>query len=423
MLRNTKANKKALKLEMNKPENDGLSISQLAQKYDISYNSARKLIHEFRKDSLPMLRRKHRVPLKEKKKTVRDLYESSLSLQDFADNSPYSYSTINGWSRQYLSKKRHQEILGRTQRTADPVFTQRANDLYESGMSLLEFASKRGVHITSLGRWSRQHLSPEQHKEILKRTTRKRATKDIVLERKKLLEDLLASDHTIKEFAEKHDISYGTLYDWVRFNLTKKQCEEIQDRDISDTAREVGGILDKLKTAQELYRSGETIAVFSRKRNLDANAVLVWASVHLDPQEFQEVRSRGNRLKSTQKERETICKELYKSSLPVQEFVESYTKTTYPLNVKLLYHWTRLTLTKEQHKEIHNRSRKGRPRLRTEPAPVEQLDLWGGTPVEAPVSRMAATPRKTAVHNTDELIKNLQELTRSLQELAIDLSK
>jgi hypothetical protein len=121
-------------------------------------------------------------------------------------------------------------------------------------------------------------------------------------------------------------------------------------------------------------------------------------------------------LKSTQKERETICKDLYESSLPVQEFVESYTKAVYPLNVKLLYHWTRLILTKEQHKEINNRTRKGRPKLHTEPAPTEQLDLWGETPVEAPVSRMAATPRKTAVHNTDELTRNLQELVRASED-------
>jgi transposase len=410
LVRNTKANAKVLKAELDTPENRELSCSQLAEKYNVSYSTASTLAKRFIPGYTKL--RPYSIPVSKIKKIVKDLYTSDLPLRAYAEEKGYNYTTLAHWSRTYLSNKRYQEILQRTVRKVNEELPKRARDLYESGMSVIEFAHDRGYSQVSVARWSREMLSPEKHKEVLKRKANLPSYLSDPNERKKLVKELLASDLPAKDFAGERNLSQGTLLFWAKGILSKKGYLSILKRTVPVHSDNNTPIDIRNKVVQDWVASGLCLKAFSDTLPYNSCTVSLWAKDVLTDKEYNEVITRAKQKKALKEERESIVRELYNSLLSIKDFAKAHPTLT----SDRLISWSRKILTKEQHKEVlSRRARKNSKKDKD----ATQLDLWDGVAQDVfkDLSRasrnMAATPKKT---NTQTLPKSA---TKMLQDMGV----
>lgn len=155
-----------------------------------------------------------------KVEAIQALEEGALSIQAICARYGMTYETLHGWKRKYEAKG----VEGLTKASICNAYPKAfkiaaVEDHLHHGLTAFEVLTKYGISSRSvLSRWIKKYT---HHREL--RDTGKglssamtKGRKTTFDERVMIVKDCLENGKKIQAMAQKHDVSYQQLYQWVR---------------------------------------------------------------------------------------------------------------------------------------------------------------------------------------------------------------
>ncbi|MFF4756928.1 hypothetical protein ACWD5R_45185, partial [Streptomyces sp. NPDC002514] len=232
---------------------------------------------------------------------LREFLDSGQNMTEFAKNKDLGRSTFFEWvkgaavpgGRQGLTEEergRLDEQKNRNNGTDPQKVTEVLREFLDSGQNVTEFAKNKKMERNTLANWvkgikvpgGRQGLTDEERGKLDERAQEKE------IDRKapyvtEILREFLGSDRTMTEFAKNKNMERSTLANWVkgvaiaggRAGLTPEEQERLDERSQEKTSRtNPQGITDTLR---EFLRSGQTMPIFTRNKNINRTTFYSWA--------------------------------------------------------------------------------------------------------------------------------------------------
>lgn len=349
-----------LKQEINSSDLNGLSVRQIAARWDLTYHKALKLAREHKKDF--KTHAKDNYTAAEKRAIAQGLYRSTQTTQEWAKEKGIPYTTLRAWVKEKLPEHQYKEILTRTKiwrKTGNDGPAERAEDLYTSGYSIQDFALKRGYPHASVARWSRERLPKDKHQEILNRKTviKTRRTREDGLA---VLKDLLAHPGmSMTEYANKNGRPYHVVRSWAKELLTPEEYIELCQRGSTSYFKKGTPPEERRRLVKELYDSTDTLEDFATRNGIKTPTLNVWVKDILTTKQVRELRQRGKRKYLLKEDKASIAQDAYLSKLSILQYLEEHPSLSY----HQLNSWLREYLSPTEQKEIRIRNSMAREEL------------------------------------------------------------